>query len=151
MDIPPSMRAEPARWNDGSGIDLQSWINGSGSYALAIGYLTVFWPDLVEIDDCIVHRGVGGEQIRRWRGTPGATRRDVERVLNHLHLADLHTCDSADLSEDKFVALGSALPEIYAAKLAWQFPQRPCTVEFIRPGAGGSFAGYQLTFWQNDS
>jgi len=147
MNIPPSMRAELARWNDGDGIDLEGWIAGSGNYALAIGYATLFWPRFVEIDGYIVREGITSEQLRDWERT-GASRREVEAVVNHLHFADLHRHANALLSEDKLVALGEVLREIHAAKLVWQFPHSPCVVQLHVPEPGGDLDDHQLTFWQ---
>lgn len=147
MNIPPSMRAELARWNNGDGIDLEGWIAGSGDYALAIGYATVFWPRFVEIDGYIVREGTTPEQLQDWERT-GASRREVEAVMNHLHLADLHRHANAQLSEDKLVSLGEILREIHAAKLAWQFPHSPCVVRLHVPESGSDFDDWQLTFWQ---
>jgi len=43
-----------------------------------------------------------------------------------------------DASKDKLLLLGNVLKEVYQAKLLWQFPDRPCSVEFIYPMMGGS-------------
>ena len=48
-------------------------------------------------------------------------------------LADIQYVGCPDLSEDKVMVLGKTLKEIYDAKLAWQFPGRPCRVEFFVP------------------
>ena len=32
-------------WNNGDGIDVQSWIECVGSFQKAIGYSTMFWPE----------------------------------------------------------------------------------------------------------
>jgi hypothetical protein len=37
MDVPDSMKAELAAWNDGAGIDLESWVSCEGRFALAVG------------------------------------------------------------------------------------------------------------------
>ena len=78
----------------------------------------------------------------------GATPHSVEWVLNHLHIASLHRHDDDELAEDKVILLGEALCEIYRAKLASQFPERPCVVEFYRPEKDGEIYDYQLSFWQ---
>jgi len=44
MDIPESMQQELGAWNNGAGIDLESWIGCMGSYDLAMSYCTLFWP-----------------------------------------------------------------------------------------------------------
>lgn len=50
MDIPESMRSELGAWNNGGGIDLEGWVGCEGSFALAVGYLTLFWPEFVEFE-----------------------------------------------------------------------------------------------------
>jgi hypothetical protein len=148
MDTPPSMRDELASWNNGAGIDLEGWISGSGNFELAIGYATLFWPRFVEIDGFIVREGVTRERLQEWAASPRVTRRGVEVMVNHFHLADLHMHATDAVSEDKLAVLGETLREIYAAKLAWQFPHSPCIVAFDRPEPGGDLVDFQITFWQ---
>jgi hypothetical protein len=50
MDTPISMLAELGEWNGGKDIDLQSWVGCEGRFSLAVGYLTVFWPDFEEVE-----------------------------------------------------------------------------------------------------
>ena len=44
MDTPESMKAELAAWNNGDGIDLETWISSEGNFSLAVGYASIFWP-----------------------------------------------------------------------------------------------------------
>ena len=68
--------------------------------------------------------------------------------MNHLHIADIQYYGCGDASEDKFLLLGNTLKEIYAAKLQWQWPDRPCTVEFYIPEDRDDLMEYQILFWQ---
>ena len=68
--------------------------------------------------------------------------------MNHLHLADIHLNDRANLSEDKILLLGNTLKEIYEIKLRSQFPDRPCVVEFFEPEDRTKLIEFQLSFWQ---
>lgn len=54
MDIPESMKAELAAWNNGDGIDLESWISCEGRFSFAVGYASIFWPafTLFEASSC---------------------------------------------------------------------------------------------------
>ena len=54
MDIPQSMKAELAAWNNGNGIDLESWISCEGRFSLAVGYASVFWPAFTLFEGYIV-------------------------------------------------------------------------------------------------
>ena len=78
----------------------------------------------------------------------GSTPKSVEAVLNHLHIEDIQHLGCEDISADKLLALGNVLKEIYQAKLSWQFPDRPCIVEFYVPDDKDNFIDYQITFWQ---
>lgn len=142
------MREELGRWNNGAGIDLDDWISCMGNFALATGYATLFWPEFVEHDGYILRKGFSETSLRGFEDQTNSNRKSVEWVMNHLHIADIHCHDEAQLSEDKVVALGRVLKEIYEAKLAHQFPHAPCIVEFYEPDADGDIIDYQLSFWQ---
>ncbi|MER8479545.1 hypothetical protein [Mesorhizobium sp. M1163] len=149
MDVPASMKAELAAWNNGTGIDLQSWVGCEGRFALAVGYSTVFWPEFVTFERYVLMEGFSEEGLRSFERHPNATRQSVEAVMNHLHIADIHALGIADISRDKLVFLGSVLKEIYEAKLQWRFPDRRFVVEFFDPEPK-DLEDYQLSFWQAD-
>ena len=53
MNIPESMSEELQAWNNGKGIDLESWVGCSGSFSLAVDYTTIFCPNFIEFEDYI--------------------------------------------------------------------------------------------------
>jgi hypothetical protein len=137
--IPPSMREELTSFSPP--VDLAGWTQASGTFALAVGYMQVFWRDFVLVDDLIVPAGTTRDEIALALGeTPG----DVELMLNHVHLAHLQWVGAPDISEDKLVFLGERLRDMWLAKLAWLFPDRPCLVEFIQPDVETDWLGYQV-------
>ena len=142
------MKSELAEWNNGSGIDLESWISCSGSYHLAVGYAEYFWPEFDIVDDFIVRAGTTSSAINLWRDNGCSDRRAIEATMNHMHLIDINYHDHEKLSEDILMRLGTVLVEIYEAKLLWQFPKRPCTVSLFVPEERDQFDQYQITFWQ---
>lgn len=148
MDIPSSMADELQAWNGGEGIDLEAWVGCEGRFSLAVGYLTVFWPEFELIEGYILRARTTVNSIRSFEGRTGSTRQSVEAVLNHLHLTDIHYLGCPDASVDKILLLGTQLKQIYEAKLAWQFPDRPCTVSLFVPEDKNDLQAYQLTFWQ---
>lgn len=148
MDIPDSMKADLARWNGGAGIALHDWIGCVGSYDLAVGDLTVFWPEFVAFEGYILRRGFSEASLRGFEAAANGDRRSVEWVMNHLHIADIHAGDAEALTDDKAIVLGRALRDIHAAKLAYDFPQAPCIVELTEFQPGGDLQNYQLSFWQ---
>lgn len=148
MDIPQSMQAEFSRWNDGKGIGLESWIGCEGSFPMAVGYASIFWPEFVQCHGYIVRKGVALETIRGFAHQQGSTRQSVEWVVNHLHLYYLHNPGDEDPAKDVLLALGNVLKEIYTAKLKMQFPDQPCEVEFYIPAQEDDLDSYQISFWQ---
>jgi hypothetical protein len=148
MDIPESMKAELAAWNNGSGIDLESWVGCEGSFGLAVGYASIFWPGFVEFDGFILHEGFSVDALRGFRQCEGTDRANVESVMNHWHLDGIQHAFCPDASPDKLLHLGRVLEQVYAAKLRWQFPDRPCRVSLFVPANASALSEYEITFWQ---
>jgi hypothetical protein len=150
--VPVSMRDELQTWNRGKGIDLQGWIACNGSFALAVGYASIFCPEFIEFNDYILtHRKVTPDAvrtIREFEKREGATPCAIERELNHFHLADIQYYGCPDLPADKLLFIGSTLKRAYEARLTYSFPQRPCIVEFHIPENPEKLYDYQISFWQ---
>ena len=147
MNTPESMKAELAAWNNGNGIDLETWIGCEGRFSLAVGYASIFWPAFTLFEGYILPHGVSEDALRGFEQN-GRSRKSVEWVMNHVHIADIHHRGCGDISKDKLLVLGNVLKEIYEAKLHWQFPDRPCTVELFIPDDPDDLTEYQLSFWQ---
>lgn len=148
MEIPESMTASLQEWNNGSGIDLESWVGCSGNFSLAVGYTTLFWPEFTLFDGYILRADFSESSLRSFEAQNVGNRKTVEWVMNHLHLDSIHYLGCEDISQDKLIFLGDALKEIYEAKLKWQFPDHPCVVELYIPKDRESFSDYQISFWQ---
>lgn len=132
-------------WNNGAGIDPESWVGCMGSFELAIGYSLVFWPRFVRVDGLVLRAGFSPDALRSCRAN-GAEPAAVEALMNHVHIADLH-CGAGSPGEGQLRYLGRVLKDIHEAKLARDFPDLSFTVEFNdEPGLGP--IDYQLTFWQ---
>ena len=152
MNVPESMKATLQSWNGGAGIELREWVGCKGDFSLAVGYTTIFCPEFIEFEDYVLSRGeLSDDAIRAIRGfesREGSTPMSVEWVMNHIHLADLQYAGCPDLTEDKLLILGEALQKIYAARLHYLFPEKPCIVEFYKPEDPAELVEYQLSFWQ---
>lgn len=147
MDTPESMKAELAAWNNGAGIDIETWVGCEGRFSLAVGYATVFWPSFTLFEGFILREGFSEGSLRGFQQN-GRSRQSVEWLMNHLHIADIQYYGCGDASKDKLLLLGKILKEIYQAKLQWLWPDRPCTVEFYVPEDEGELNEYQISFWQ---
>ena len=141
------MIPELSAWNGGHEIKLESWIECVGSFKQAVGYATIFWPQFVLFEDYILRESFNMESLRGFE-KQCTSRAGVEWVMNHLHITDIHCNDFKSVSEDKILFLGNVLKEIYQAKLASQFPDRPCMVEFHEPEQRTQLIDFQLSFWQ---
>src|SRR5689334_25047153 len=87
---PASMVSELAAWNDGQGIELQSWAQCVGGFKLAIGYSTVFWPRFILFEDYILPEVFSLQSLRGFEKQQNGDKASVEWVMNHIHIADLH-------------------------------------------------------------
>lgn len=142
------MVSELSEWNNGQGISLESWVECVGNFKLAVGYSTLFWPEFVLFEDYILREGFDLGSLRGFEKQQNGNRGAVEWVMNHLHIADIHSNDQESATEDKIRYLGNTLKEIYEYKLRSQFPDRPCTVEFQESEDRNNLVEFQLSFWQ---
>lgn len=147
-DIPESMREELSTWNNDKGIDLKSWVGCIGNFKLAVGYASIFWPRFIEFEDYILVDKFSPESIRGFEAQEGSTPKSVEWVINHLNIADIQYVGCPDISRDKLIVIGNTLKEIYQAKLKFDFPTKPCIVEFYHPEDPEDLMEYQISFWQ---
>ena len=122
--------SELSQWNNGNGIDIDSWLGFKGNYELAIAFSRLFWPEFVEHDGCVFFAGFSLESFRGFMAQCNGDRASVEQVMNHRHLLDIfhHAADTATL--DQLTFLGTVLRETWRAKLARDFPSRSFEVTF---------------------
>ena len=137
-------------WNNGDGIDVQSWIECVGSFQKAIGYSTVFWPEFAEVEGCVVRAGVPAENVRRWLTQCDGNPSCAEATINHLHLDGLHYMGCEDISPERVAYLGRILKEIYECKLKRDFPDKTFVVAFDEPDDKEDVENYILTFYQEE-
>jgi hypothetical protein len=146
-DHPDQLIAELPRWNDGDGVEARDWIGMTGRYDLAVGYSLVFWPRFLQFEGYVLREEVFDEpNLRSWeRAHPGKPQ-DIEAILNHLHITDLHRNDDT-LTEAQARYLGRTLKTIWETKLKLDFPDRAFIVDFDdEPDL--DLIDYEITFWQ---
>jgi hypothetical protein len=142
-ELIPEMRD----WNNGAGIDVESWIGCVGGFKLAVGYSAIFWPEFVEFERYILRKSFSLDSLRGFERQCNGDRRRIEAVMNHLHIADIHRYGCEDISPERVVYLGRVLKEIYQAKLACQFPPKHFEVHFD-DAPSEQLTDYELTFMQ---
>ena len=117
-----------------------------GNLSLAVSYSFLFWPSFVQIGEYVVREGTTVDEIRAWED-PGRDARDIEAVLNHIHIGDIHFAEGPPETEPQLRHLGRVLTEIHRVKLARDFPQFEFEVDFNdEPGLDP--IDYQFTFWR---
>jgi hypothetical protein len=136
---------ELPRWNEGTGIDPESWVGCVGNYELAIGYSLVFWPAFVRFDGYVLREGFSEESLRGFKKAAAHDRASVEAVMNHIHMADIHC--NVEATEAQIRYPGRVLKDIHEVKLTRDFPDLRFTVSF-NDEADLDPLDYQLTFWQ---
>lgn len=147
-DVPMAdLVPETRDWNNGLGIDLESWIGCTGGFEQAIGYGELFWPEFLEMDGCVFFAGVAETNYRDWMQHTGGDKRAVETVLNHRHITDLFSGQGAQPSRHQVLYLGRLLREIWGVKLASDFPQRRFVVSFPENGSE-DLLDHVVTFYQ---
>ena len=147
-EIPETMVEELGAWNDGAGISLRDWVGCEGSFSLAVGYAAIFWPRFVAFEGYVLREGFSVESLRGFERQDPGTRRGIEAVMNHLHIADIQVVECPDLTRDKILLLGDTLTEIHRVKLRHDFPDRTFEVSFHQPEDRDDLLGYELSFWQ---
>jgi hypothetical protein len=137
--------AELPLWNDGKGIDAESWIGCIGNPELAMGYSLIFWPEFARYKNYVVRAGCDNPKyIDEWERRCDGDRAAIEKVVNHIHIADLHACQ---ITEAQARYLGRLLKEIHEVKLRADFPELAFEVYFDDEPSN-AVEDYQLTFWQ---
>lgn len=148
MKSPSELIPELSAWNNGKGIDLESWVGCMGSADLAIGYSAIYWPRFTLYEDYILRHGFSLDSLKGFEQRCGADKGSIECVMNHLHLQDIHHLGDETFNADKAIFLGNLLKEIYQMKLQRDFPDRPCTVIFHTPENRDDLMGYEISFCQ---
>jgi hypothetical protein len=135
-------------WNNGRGIDPESWAGCEGNFRLAAAYSLIFWPEFTEMDGMVFRGEMTREDLNAWIKNCGGNRQSIETTANHIHILDLHYVGSPDATVERIVYLGNVLKEIYRTKLAAEFPGRNFTIDFYEP-PDKKLPEYQLTFFQS--
>lgn len=118
---------ELSLWNDGRGIGVEEWLSSAGSFELAIAYASLFWPDVVEHDGCVLRGSVDSEAYKRWKGAVGDDKTEVEKAMNHKHIADICT---GQHNRQQLLYLGNRLAEMWRSCLNGKLPSHNIVVIF---------------------
>lgn len=126
------------------------WLYHTGSVGHAIAYADLFWPAFVEHDGCVLlAERLDQANFRDWMASTKGDRRAVEAVLNHTHITDLFGDGGTQPTREQVMYLGRLLREMWAAKLARDFPDRRFVVSFPEDECE-SLQDYEVSFYQGE-
>jgi hypothetical protein len=126
----------------------EDWISCVGNYEHAIGYLSIFWPEMYEYDGCIFVSSLPEkEHYESWLSQTDGNKKSVEAVLNHVHITDLFQVGQLSPTEVQIKYIGSKLREMWHAKAKQQFPNNDIQVGFYE-GTSDELREYQVTLFQ---
>ena len=120
---------ELATYLDGEPGTVEMWLNWIGRYDAAVAYASLFWPEFVEVDGCVLLGPGVPESYAEWKASHPGDPSAIEATLNHLHLGDLFS-QAPRPNAAVLLHLGCLLRETWSAKLARDFPDRAFVVEF---------------------
>ena len=143
-DLIPELKA----WNNGTGIDIASWIGCVGNYEHLIGYGAILWPEFIEHDDCVFFADRFAEKnylafMKQTKGNKSA----VEAVMNHTHILDICCSAQPKPTREMVLYVGRLLKDIWQAKLNRDFPKRRITVSFPEEHED-DLLYYEVSFFQ---
>jgi hypothetical protein len=124
------MIPELQSWNEGKGIDVETWIRFVGCFEHAVGYAVLFWPEFTIHDGCIMFADFTVESYDTWMEHTSNQRGQVELVMNHRHVLDLFCGDKSEVPRELVLYLGRLLRDMWACKIKGDFPERDIVVSF---------------------
>jgi hypothetical protein len=133
-------------WNNGKGIDIDSWIQCMANHKILVGCSRILWPSFVEHDGCILL----GDSVdeARYRGFLDSAKGDktvTEATINHLHV--LHLFGTELPTRELVLYVGRLMKKIWQVKLNHDFPDRGITVSFPEED-DLELVDYEITFFQ---
>jgi hypothetical protein len=124
------------------------WAERTGSLPALISYLDLVWIDFVLHDDCILREGFNEQYYQQWMVACEGNRTSVEAVMNHMHILDFFPESKIEPTLDQVLVVGRLLREMWAAKLAMDFPGRPIVVSFPDAEQFDDLLSYEITVYQ---
>src|SRR5215471_14946775 len=120
---------EMKNWNNGKGIDVDSWIQCVANHKVLVGCARILWPNFIEHDGCILlGDSVDEENYQAFLKQANGDRKRVEGTMNHQHV--LHLFATELPSRELVLFVGKLMKEIWQVKLNHDFPGRKITVFF---------------------
>jgi hypothetical protein len=126
---------ELGEWNGGRGIKPLDYFFCVATSPSTVASIELFWPKFVEFEGYVLREGFNEDNLRSWERSPsGHDHALTERAVNFLDIGTLFQNSGEPPSEQldaRIELLRRTLADIYAVKLAHDFPLRRFRVVFI--------------------
>jgi hypothetical protein len=112
-----------------------SYINMKADIKTALGLAKFFYPEIVEIDECIfIKDSFTYENYNQWKKVCNNNKIDLEKSMNSYEIKDFFHINTD--YEDKYIneqiqALGNVLKKFWTLSFKERFPHRNIVVEII--------------------
>lgn len=108
----------------------EDWLNIYGSIPNALIYSSLFWPEFVEFEGCILRHDASPDLFFEWMETLQGNRMAVEGVINHVHIKDLFLNAPEIPTDEQIDYLGHLLGDMWLLKLRRDYPHFNVQVDF---------------------
>lgn len=143
-----SLIPELKAWNNGAGINIDSWIGCEGNYEHLVGYGSLFWPEFLEHDDCVFFADrFTRENYDAFLKQTKGDKRAVEVVMNHTHILDIFGNAQPKPNREMVLYVGRLLKDVWQTKLNRDFPKRNIKVSFPEEYEE-DLLSYEVSFFQ---
>ena len=121
---------ELSEWNEGKGMAPEGWLGAYGSVPSALMYSSLFWPEFVEFEGCLLWHDATPDLFFQWMTTLGGNCTAVEGVMNHVHITDVFLNAPEVPTDEQVDYLGHLLKDMWSLKLRRDFPHLDVQVDF---------------------
>lgn len=121
---------ELKEWNSGRGIRPIDWVSAFGSMPDALLYSSIFWPNFMEFEGCLIFSSADLSIFQQWKESLNDNKMAIEKMMNHCHLTDFFPNSQKEPTNEQIVYFGNLLKEMWLCKLKQDFPHLPVRVEF---------------------
>jgi hypothetical protein len=141
-----SLIPEMRDWNNGKGIDIDSWIQCVANHKVLIGCSQILWPNFFEHDGCIfLGDSVDETNYQAFLERFNGDKKSVEEIMNHQHV--LHLFATELPTRGLVLYVGRLMKQIWQVKLSHDFPGRRIAVSFPEE-EDLELDDYEITFSQ---
>lgn len=114
-----------------------------------IEYMGICWPTFVKRKDCVVLNDVSIRDLADLLHLTQHSRASVETQLNRRRLIHMLPI-SGPISPVELTVIGTAIKQMWQAKLQNDFPDRTFSVIFTEGKTGLDVENFEITFFQNN-